>query len=93
MRGGTNDAATTYFMSGTVKHDAGLSVNSGASRQSLLMNVNQVAGSRLNLRASSQLLHTLTERGISGNDNNNIAPYTIIGARRRRTSTSARPIR
>ena len=25
MRGGTNDAATTYFMSGTVKHDAGLS--------------------------------------------------------------------
>jgi TonB-dependent starch-binding outer membrane protein SusC len=79
MRGGTNDAATTYFMSGTLKHDAGLSVNSGASRQSLLMNVNQVAGSRLNLRASSQLLHTLTERGISGNDNNNIAPYTIMG--------------
>ena len=24
MRGGTNDAATTYFLSGTVKHDAGL---------------------------------------------------------------------
>ena len=79
MRGGTNDANTTYFMSGTLKHDAGLSVNSGATRQSLLMNVNQVAGSRSTLRASSQLLHTLTERGISGNDNNNIAPYTIMG--------------
>ena len=25
------------------------------------------------------MLHTLTERGISGNDNNNIAPYTIMG--------------
>ena len=79
MRGGTNDAATTYFMSGTVNHDAGLSVNSAASRQSLLLNVNQVEGSRLNMRATANVLHTLTERGISGNDNNNIAPYTIMG--------------
>jgi TonB-linked SusC/RagA family outer membrane protein len=79
MRGGTNDATTTYFLSGTVNHDAGLSVNSGATRQSLLLNLNQVEGSKLNLRATSNLLHTLTERGISGNDNNNIAPYTIIG--------------
>jgi len=79
MRGGTNDAATTYFMSGTVNHDAGLSVNSAATRQSLLLNVNQVEGGSLNLRATANVLHTLTERGISGNDNNNIAPYTIIG--------------
>lgn len=79
MRGGTNDAGTTYFVSGTANHDAGLSVNSGASRQSLLANVNQVEGSHLNLHVSTNLLHTLTERGISGNDNNNIAPYTIMG--------------
>jgi TonB-linked SusC/RagA family outer membrane protein len=79
MRGGTADAATTYFLSGTDNHDAGLSVNSGASRQSLLLNVNQLEGSRLTLRATTNLLHTLTERGISGNDNNNIAPYTILG--------------
>jgi TonB-linked SusC/RagA family outer membrane protein len=79
MRGGTNDAATTYFMSGTVNHDAGLSLNSGATRQSLLLNVNQLEGGSLNLRATANVLHTLTERGISGNDNNNIAPYTILG--------------
>src|SRR5215467_385771 len=79
MRGGTNDAATTYFMSGTMNHDAGLAINSGATRQSLLLNVNQVEGSSLNLRGTANILHTLTERGISGNDNNNIAPYTILG--------------
>ncbi len=79
MRGGTADAGTTYFVSGTDNHDAGLSVNSGATRQSLLLNVNQVEGSRLTIRATTNVLHTLTERGISGNDNNNIAPYTILG--------------
>ena len=76
-RGGAQN--TTYFVSGMVKHDAGLAVNTGYSKQSLRLNLNQVVGANLNLRASSELLHTLTERGISGNDNNNIAPYTIIG--------------
>ncbi|MDB4900703.1 MAG: TonB-dependent outer membrane protein SusC/RagA, partial [Gemmatimonadetes bacterium] len=78
LRGGNQ--STTYFASGTVKHDAGLAVNTGYSKQSLRLNVNQQLGSRLNLRASNEILHTLTERGLSGNDNNNIAPYTIIGA-------------
>ena len=80
LRGGTQDAGTTYFMSGTVKHDGGLAVNSGYSKQSLRLNLNQLIGSKINLRGSSEILHTLTERGIFGNDNNNIAPYTIIGA-------------
>jgi TonB-dependent starch-binding outer membrane protein SusC len=80
LRGGTDNANTTYFMSGTVHHDGGLSLNSGYGKQSLRLNLNQLIGSKINLRASSEILHTLTERGISGNDNNNIAPYTIIGA-------------
>lgn len=78
LRGG--GANTTYFASGSVKHDGGLAVNTGYSKQSLRLNLNQQLGSSLNLRASSEILHTLTERGISGNDNNNIAPYEIIGA-------------
>jgi TonB-linked SusC/RagA family outer membrane protein len=79
LRGGTGDANTTYFMSGTVKHDGGLAVNSGYTKQSLRLNLNQLIGSKLTLTGSSEILHTLTERGISGNDNNNIAPYTIFG--------------
>jgi TonB-linked SusC/RagA family outer membrane protein len=77
IRGGGEN--TTYFASGTVKHDGGLALNTGYSKQSLRFNVNQLVGSSLDLRGSSEILHTLTERGISGNDNNNIAPYTIMG--------------
>jgi TonB-linked SusC/RagA family outer membrane protein len=77
LRGGNDN--TTYFASGTVKHDGGLALNTGYSKQSLRFNVTQAVGSSLNLRGSSEILHTLTERGISGNDNNNIAPYVIIG--------------
>lgn len=77
MRGGGD--ATTYFASGMAKHDGGLAVNSGYSKQSLRFNLTQAVGSALSLRANSEILHTLTERGIFGNDNNNIAPYTVIG--------------
>jgi len=77
LRGGNEN--TTYFASGSVSHDGGLAVNSGYSKQSLHLNLNQLVGP-VNLTGTSELMHTLTERGISGNDNNNIAPYTIIGA-------------
>ena len=62
-RGGGQN--TTYFASGMVKHDGGLAVNSGYTKQSLRLNVNKLVGSALNLSASSEILHTLTERGIS----------------------------
>ncbi|MFL5616423.1 MAG: SusC/RagA family TonB-linked outer membrane protein [Gemmatimonadaceae bacterium] len=78
LRGGGQN--TTYFASGSVKHDGGLAVNSGYTKQNLRLNLNQLLGSSFNISSSSEILHTITERGISGNDNNNIAPYTIIGA-------------
>ena len=78
IRGGA--ANTTYFASADAKHDGGLAVNTGYSKQSLRLNLNQAMGSKLTLQGSSEIIHTLTQRGISGNDNNNIAPYTIIGA-------------
>jgi TonB-dependent SusC/RagA subfamily outer membrane receptor len=77
LRGGSE--ATTYFASASVKHDGGLTQNSGYSKQSLRFNLTQTVGSSLTLRGNSEVLHTLTERGVFGNDNNNIAPYTVIG--------------
>ncbi|GJG88152.1 SusC/RagA family TonB-linked outer membrane protein [Gemmatimonadetes bacterium T265] len=77
VRGGS--PTTTYFVSGLAKRDAGLATNTGFDKQSLRLNLTQALGTSVNLRASSEILHTLTERGISGNDNNNIAPYTILG--------------
>jgi TonB-linked SusC/RagA family outer membrane protein len=77
LRGGSE--ATTYFASASVKHDGGLTQNSGYTKQSLRFNLTQTLGSSLSLRGNSEILHTLTERGVFGNDNNNIAPYTVIG--------------
>jgi TonB-linked SusC/RagA family outer membrane protein len=78
VRGGS--AGTTYFLSGLAKHDGGLAQNSGYNKQSLRANLTQQVGSRINLRGNAELIHSLTERGISGNDNTNINPYTIMSA-------------
>jgi TonB-dependent starch-binding outer membrane protein SusC len=80
VRGGTSTGGTTYFVAGTVKHDAGIQVNTQYNKQSLRANLTQLVGSALTLRVNSELLHTLTERSLSGNDNNGVAPYTIISS-------------
>jgi TonB-dependent starch-binding outer membrane protein SusC len=78
VRGGSS--GTTYFLSGLAKHDGGLAQNSGYNKQSLRANLTQQVGTRINLRGNAELIHSLTERGISGNDNTNINPYTIMSA-------------
>lgn len=79
VRGGTA-SGTTYFVSGLAKRDNGLAPNDFYNKQSLRMNVGQTLGSRLTLHANTELLHTLTQRGISGNDNNGISPGDIFSA-------------
>ena len=78
LRGGASSA--TYFLAATAKRDQGLMHNTGFDKQSLRANLSQTLGSRIILRGSSELLHTLTERGISGNDNATISPIAIISA-------------
>jgi TonB-linked SusC/RagA family outer membrane protein len=78
VRGGTADGNTTYFTSASVKHDAGIAVQDGYDKQNLRLNLTQQLGSKLSLRGNSEILHTLTKRGVSGNDNNAINPINII---------------
>jgi TonB-linked SusC/RagA family outer membrane protein len=78
LRGGVSSA--TYFLAGTAKRDQGLMRNTGFNKQSLRVNLTQQFGSRILLRGSSEILHTLTERGISGNDNATISPAAIFSA-------------
>ncbi len=80
VRGGTSAGGTTYFLAGTVRHDAGIQVNTQYNKQSLRANLTQQVGSAFNVRVNSEIFHTLTERGLSGNDNNGVAPYTIISS-------------
>ena len=78
LRGGTGDGGTTYFASAGVKHDAGITSTDGYDKQNLRLNLTQQFNSRLNLSANSEVLHTLTKRGVSGNDNNAINPLDLI---------------
>ncbi|HMI56270.1 MAG TPA: TonB-dependent receptor plug domain-containing protein, partial [Gemmatimonadaceae bacterium] len=77
LRGATS-GGTNYFVSGLVQHDGGLVHNDNYNKQSLRVNLGQQFGSRLNFRANSELIHSLTQRGISGNDNTGINPYTTF---------------
>ena len=72
------NTGTQYFVSGLAKKDAGIEQNTGYRKQSVRVNVGQQVGSRLNLQANAEILHTLTERGISGNDNGGYNPYTVF---------------
>ncbi|HXI97484.1 MAG TPA: SusC/RagA family TonB-linked outer membrane protein, partial [Gemmatimonadaceae bacterium] len=77
LRGATT-GGTNYFVSGLVQHDGGLQLNDNYNKQSIRVNLGQKLGSRLNLRANTELIHSLTERGVSGNDNTGINPYTTF---------------
>ncbi len=71
-------AGTTYFASGLVKRDAGIELGTGYNKQSLRVNVGQLIGSKLNIKANTEIIHSLTVRGVSGNDNANVNPYTVF---------------
>jgi TonB-dependent starch-binding outer membrane protein SusC len=73
-----NAAGTNFFISGLASKDNGLQINDYKQEQSLRINVGHQFGSRMNIRANSQILHSLTQRGVSGNDNTGINPYTTF---------------
>ncbi|MGZ5493550.1 MAG: TonB-dependent receptor plug domain-containing protein, partial [Thermoanaerobaculia bacterium] len=77
---GASNAGTNYFISGLVQRDGGLAPRDEYRKQSLRVNVGQQVGTRLNVRANTEVIHTLTNRGISGNDNTGINPYTTFSA-------------
>ncbi|NUQ19988.1 MAG: TonB-dependent receptor plug domain-containing protein, partial [Gemmatimonadaceae bacterium] len=77
LRGATQ-GGTNFFVSGLAQHDGGLVRNDFYNKQSLRVNLGQQFGSRLNIRANTELIHSLTQRGVSGNDNTGINPYTTF---------------
>ena len=77
VRGGSAGGGT-YFLSGLAKHDNGLAPNDFYNKQSMRANVGQTIGSRLTLNANTEILHTLTQRGISGNDNYGVSPIGVF---------------
>lgn len=78
LRGGFS--STTYYASGTARHDGGLGPTDRYDKQSLRVNLNQQLGSKFALSAGSEIIHTLTARGVSGNDNASISPAALFSA-------------
>jgi TonB-linked SusC/RagA family outer membrane protein len=70
VRGGT--AATTYYVGGLAKRDNAIQPGTYYQKQSLQANIGQLIGTKLNLRANNEFVHSLTDRGLSGNDNDDI---------------------
>ncbi|HUX32890.1 MAG TPA: SusC/RagA family TonB-linked outer membrane protein [Gemmatimonadaceae bacterium] len=79
VSGGT--AATSYYIGGLASRDNAIQKNSYYQKQSITANIGQLIGDRINLRANNQFIHSLTDRGISGNDNSPVSsPGDIFSA-------------
>jgi TonB-linked SusC/RagA family outer membrane protein len=73
---GGNDQ-TTYYLSGLVKKDGGIAQNTGYQKQSIRANLDQLLGSRFKLSINLNAIHSLTNRGISNNDNTGTSTYLV----------------
>ncbi len=78
MSGGSEK--TQFFFSGLDQHDNGIMYGTGYDKQSLRLNVTHLAGSKFQLKANLNVVHSLTKRGISNNDNVNVTPYFVFPA-------------
>lgn len=76
VSGGGDD--TRYFISGSWKNDEGIITNTGFQKQSLRLNLDQRVGERINLSMSTNVIHTLAERGITNNDNAGTSYYMAL---------------
>lgn len=78
LRGGTA-GGTTYFISGLGQRDNAIQRGTYYGKQSVTANVGQTIGSRLTIQANNNFLHTLTDRGVSGNDNSPVvSPVSVF---------------
>ena len=76
VSGGTQD--TRYYASGLMKHDGGIITNTGYSKESLKLNIDQTLGDRVSFSLNTNAIHTLAGRGITNNDNRSISYYMTL---------------
>jgi TonB-linked SusC/RagA family outer membrane protein len=76
LSGGSEN--TQYYVSALDQHDNGTMYGTGYDKQSLRGNFTQLVSSKLQVRVNLNVVHSLTKRGISNNDNVNITPYFVF---------------
>ena len=76
---GGSQGGTTYRVGGFAQRDNAIQVGTYYQKQSLSANVGQTVGKRLTIQANNEFFHTLTDRGLSGNDNTPVvSPVSVF---------------
>jgi TonB-linked SusC/RagA family outer membrane protein len=75
LSGGTE--ATQYYASGLVQNQPGIIDNTGFQRQSIRLNLEQQVGGRVTAELSTNVLHSLAQRGLTNNDNSGGTSFYI----------------
>lgn len=76
LRGGTDK--TTYYISGLVQHDGGVVKGTYYDKQSLRVNLDQVAAPTLNFHLRTYVSHSKDGRGFTNNDNTSTTYYMAL---------------
>jgi TonB-linked SusC/RagA family outer membrane protein len=76
VSGGTEQ--TRYYVSGLIKNDGGIGVNTGYKKQGVRVNLDQQLSHWLQLSANTNVLHSVSNRGLSNNDNSGTSPYMVF---------------
>lgn len=69
---------TQYYVSGLVKKDAGIAINTGYHKQALRSNLTQELGQGFQLQVNLSGTHSLSDRGLSNNDNSGTSPFLVF---------------
>jgi TonB-linked SusC/RagA family outer membrane protein len=69
---------TKYFASVMAKNDEGIIQNTGYEKQSFRLNLGQKLGESVDVNVSTNLLHTLGQRGLTNNDNASITNHMVL---------------
>jgi TonB-linked SusC/RagA family outer membrane protein len=69
---------TRYFGSALVKNDNGIIGHTGYEKQSFRLNVGQKFGELVDVNASANLVHSLSDRGLTNNDNAGLTYHMVL---------------
>jgi TonB-dependent starch-binding outer membrane protein SusC len=69
---------TQYYVSGLVKKDEGIATNTGYHKQALRSNVTQELGAGFQLQVNLSGTHSVSDRGVSNNDNTGTSPFLVF---------------
>ncbi|HYI01930.1 SusC/RagA family TonB-linked outer membrane protein, partial [Hyalangium sp.] len=69
---------TRYFGSALIKNDEGIIGRTGYEKQSFRLNLGQKLGSLIDVNASANLVHSLSDRGLANNDNAGVTYHMVL---------------